>query len=92
MGIVPRVRIVRKHRPPGNPNWGKTGVKVIATSHPTCFELLCRELGLVELSDMMQSEKLKVWARNHHRSRYIPEALLDFWELDTNFEYGDLSI
>jgi hypothetical protein len=68
----------------GNPNWGKPdgglSTPIITT---TSFEEIVKTLHLAP-DQYVASAKLKEWARQNCKQRYIPEALLKAWNLDGN--------
>jgi hypothetical protein len=48
---------------------------------PTRFELeLCR-LGLNNPQEWHNSESLEIWVERNRKTRYVPEALLEAWNL-----------
>ena len=69
----------------GNPQWGKplTPVHVVITE----FEAEAARLGLTK-DDYVASAALKRWC-NHNRNRvYIPEWLLDKWDMEVDSNSG----
>jgi hypothetical protein len=70
---------MKKYR--GNPNWGKSVSQPIAAIEPTSFDLMVRELKL-EPHEYARSLRLREWAARNKNSKYIPENLLEVWEME----------
>jgi hypothetical protein len=67
--------VVRKR---GNPKWGQP---VSATSSlPTQFEIQIRQLGLTP-ETYVHSAELRRWCEQNRNRCYIPEWLLDAWDM-----------
>ena len=71
------VVITRKRRR-GNPNWGKLLPSI--PSLPTEFELQVHELGLTK-REYERSAALKLWCQRNRNRLYVPEWLLEAWEM-----------
>ena len=70
--------ITRKH---GNPNWGR--FIPFAPALPTEFEMQTRQLQLTPEAYVFSSE-LRNWCDLNGNRLYIPEWLLDAWNLRVN--------
>jgi hypothetical protein len=62
----------------GNPNWGKPDP--LRPALPTEFELRVRHLRLAP-EDYASSRELRAWCMKHRNHCYIPEWLLDAWDI-----------
>jgi hypothetical protein len=76
------VAVIRKHRR-GNPNWGNP---TPIPSLPTEFELQVRHLGLTT-PEYVTSAALKVWCRRNRSRVYVPEWLLEAWEMPVDITF-----
>ena len=65
----------------GNPNWGKP--MEAAPDVPTAFEVQVRQLGLTEQT-CVGSEQLRQWCQRNKDRCYIPEWLLERWEMSVD--------
>ncbi len=63
--------------PRGNPNWGKPSPIPFL---PTEFELQVRRLGLTK-REYVTSAALKVWCQRNRNRVYVPEWLLEEWDI-----------
>jgi hypothetical protein len=77
------VAITRK-RGRGNPNWGKPSS---IPSVPTEFELQVRRLGLTKRG-YITSAALKVWCQRNRNRLYVPEWLLEAWEMPVDITFA----
>jgi len=69
-----------KLRRRGNPNWGKPVLPSSVLRHPTEFDMQVRRLALTR--DMLvHSTELRRWCAQNRNRCYIPEWLLDAWNL-----------
>jgi hypothetical protein len=68
----------------GNPNWGRPCAPIPAL--PTEFEIRVSELGLTN-ETYSGSAELRIWCERNRNRCYVPEWLLDEWDLqvDPNF-------
>jgi hypothetical protein len=73
----PLVRFATHHRR-GNPNWGKFIQPVAAIA--TQFELQVKQLGLTKQT-YTTSAQLRAWCEHNKNRYYIPEWLLEEWEI-----------
>jgi len=71
----PVVRIRKRVR--GNPNWGKPSSIPLL---PTEFELQVRRLQLTK-REYVTSAALKAWCQRNRNRLYVPEWLLEEWEM-----------
>ena len=62
----------------GNPNWGRSGSFPPATA--TEFELQARHLQLAPEAYVF-SDQLRIWCERNRNRFYIPEWLLDAWDI-----------
>jgi hypothetical protein len=69
-------RVVQRKR--GNPNWGRPMPPVPAL--PTEFELQVKKLRLVP-ETYVYSRELRAWCERNRNRYYIPEWLLDEWDI-----------
>jgi hypothetical protein len=76
------VPIARK-RGRGNPNWGKFS-KI--PSLPTEFELRVQQLGLTK-REYVTSAALRVWCQRNRNRVYVPEWLLEAWEIPVDITF-----
>jgi len=69
---------IATHRRRGNPNWGKfiQPIPAIATQ----FELQVKQLGLTKQT-YTTSARLRAWCEDNKNRYYIPEWLLEEWEI-----------
>src|SRR6266849_1571469 len=65
----------------GNPNWGKSGPPSPAIA--TEFEMQVRLLGLSRQA-YADSTALRTWCEHNRNRCYVPEWLLDVWEIQVN--------
>ncbi len=66
------------HRKRGNPNWGRPMPPARALA--TAFEMLVRQLQLTPETYVF-SDRLRSWCERNRNRFYIPEWLLDEWEI-----------
>jgi hypothetical protein len=76
--------MVRKR---GNPNWGSGRHVKLGPALPTEFELQVRQLRLTPEAYVF-SEALRNWCQRNRNRFYIPEWLLDVWDIPVD---ADLS-
>jgi hypothetical protein len=69
----------------GNPNWGSGQPARLARAVPAEFEVQVRLLGLSKQTYAASSE-LRRWCERNRNRCYVPNWLLDVWEIpvDTN--------
>jgi hypothetical protein len=65
----------------GNPNWGRT--MRFAPALATAFEIEVRQLHLMP-ETYTSSAELRTWCQRNRNNFYIPEWLLDEWEIRVN--------
>jgi hypothetical protein len=73
----PLIPIATHHRR-GNPNWGKFISPIPAIT--TQFELQVKRLGLTKQT-YTTSARLRAWCEDNKNRYYIPEWLLEEWEI-----------
>ena len=71
-----------KFRRRGNPNWGQPLPSSIPTL-PTEFEMKVRQLGLTR-EMYVYSEELRGWCEENRNRCYIPEWLLEAWDIQVD--------
>jgi hypothetical protein len=64
----------------GNPNWGKPNAP-LAIVTPSAFEEQARKLDLTP-DQFVNSVRLREWARLNMGLKYVPEELLEAWDLN----------
>lgn len=64
----------------GNPNWGKMSDSTPVVIAPSAFEQEVQKLDLTP-DQYVRSIRLREWARRNMNSKYIPEHLLESWDL-----------
>jgi len=62
----------------GNPNWGRSGPFAPATA--TEFDLQVKHLHLAP-EEYVSSARLRKWCEENRNRCYIPEWLLDAWDI-----------
>jgi hypothetical protein len=67
----------------GNPNWGKPYPEMGVAAEPTAFEQLAKEHCIPEEA-WIRSRILRDFARKNARHKYVPEALLEAWGIDSS--------
>jgi hypothetical protein len=72
----PLIPLARRRR--GNPNWGKPPQPIRAAA--TEFEVQFRRLGLTK-ETLAGSIALRKWCERNKNRCYIPEWLLEEWEI-----------
>ena len=71
----------------GNPNWGKPDMtSLISATVSSSFDEVVRSLGLTP-DQYASSRALRDWARHNRTRKYIPEVLLDAWDLESDTEF-----
>ena len=70
----------------GNPNWGKAG-SVLVPHIVTEFEIQARQLKLHK-HDYAASPQLRTWCLQNKDRRYVPEWLLDAWQMTVDVHYS----
>ena len=65
----------------GNPTWGKPAQPIPAMA--TEFEVQVRQLGLSRQT-YADSTELRTWCERNRNRCYVPEWLLDLWEIQVN--------
>jgi len=73
-------------RPRGNPNWGKFLLPVPAG--PTEFENMAKRLKLMP-EMYVASTQLRSWCYRNRNRCYVPEWLLEEWDMDVEIGYGN---
>jgi len=66
----------------GNPNWGKAVVPS-SPATPSEFELEAKRLRL-RPEQYVSSGELRAWCKRNSSRCYIPEWLLEAWEIDVD--------
>lgn len=61
----------------GKANWWKSAPPAILQ---TTFEALVEKLGLKE-DELLESARLREWAKRNAESKYVPEKLLKAWNI-----------
>ena len=69
----------------GNPNWGRPMPPARALA--TAFELQVRHLQLAPEAYVF-SDQLRGWCERNRNRFYIPEWLLDAWDIRVNTDLG----
>src|SRR6266849_387157 len=77
----------RGPRKRGNPNWGSGQPPRPAFAVPTEFEIQVRQLGLTKQT-CADSTELRTWCERNRNRCYIPEWLLNEWEIPVNPNFG----
>jgi hypothetical protein len=75
--------IVRKR---GNPDWGHPNPP--ARALPTEFEMQVRQLRLTA-ETYVSSAELRSWCERNKNRVYIPEWLLDAWDIPVDPNFSD---
>ena len=70
--------MLRKH---GNPNWGRSGPFPPAIT--TAFEMKVKQLRL-RPGQYISSPRLRKWCEENKNQCYIPEWLLNAWNISIN--------
>jgi len=73
----------------GNPNGGKPS-SVVVPHIVTEFEIVVRHLGL-QRRDYAAAPHLQEWCLRNKNRRYVPEWLLDTWEMTVEVNYGSVA-
>ena len=70
----------------GNPTWGSGRPLKAPPDIPNEFEVMVRQLGLTRQT-YAASDRLRAWCEVNRNRCYVPEWLLDLWEIpvDPNF-------
>ena len=86
MGMGHAFVLLGRPRKRGNPNWGRSGPLPPAIA--TEFEMQVRQLGLSKQT-YADSNELRRWCECNRNRCYVPEWLLDVWEMrvDPNFSW-----
>lgn len=71
----------------GNPQWGKPVRQAVL---PTEFETQVRRMGLKQ-SQFLASTELKRWCALNRNRFYVPEWLLDAWEMPVDLTAGRIA-
>jgi hypothetical protein len=76
-----------KVRKRGEPQWGQS-MPAWVPALPTAFEMKVKQLGL-RREEYVYSEALRVWCEENRNRCYIPEWLLDAWDIqvDLNLDW-----
>ena len=82
------VAVPQQKRKRGNPEWGKPLQPLPALL--TQFEVEVARLGLTR-SEYSTSLALKRWCAHNRNRVYVPEWLLDEWEMYVEIGYGFVS-
>jgi len=73
----------------GNPNWGRSGQPFHpAPAAATEFDMQVRQLGLTKQT-CVDSTELRRWCERNKDRCYIPEWLLDVWEISAEPNLGE---
>jgi len=64
----------------GNPNWSQGQSIPLGPALPTAFELQVRQLRLTP-ENYVGSNELRRWCLQNRNRCYIPEWLLDAWDI-----------
>ena len=64
----------------GNPNWGKPAPSIAFTG-ASSFEEVVKQLRLAP-ADYEHSAQLKEWVEKNKDQRYVPQSLLDAWDIE----------
>jgi hypothetical protein len=82
-GPAARPAIVRRR---GNPNWGRSigPAPILATE----FEIQVRQLRLT-VETYVSSAELRSWCERNRNRVYIPEWLLDAWDIPVDPNVSD---
>ena len=72
-----------QYRRRGNPKWGQVQPIPCGPVLPTQFELQVRRLGL-RREMYVYSEELRIWCEANRNRCYIPEWLLDAWDIEVD--------
>ena len=72
----------------GNPNWGKPPEALRA--RPTEFEMQVERLRLTK-SEYVRSNALRWWCERNRNRRYVPEWLLEAWEMQVEAIFSDVA-
>ena len=64
----------------GNPNWGSGTPVKLGPALPTEFEMQTRQLHLTP-ETYVSSAELRSWCDRNRNRFYIPEWLLDAWDI-----------
>jgi hypothetical protein len=71
----------------GNPNWGRSYMTpLIPATVSSSFDEVARSLGLTP-DQYASSRALRDWACHNRTQKYVPEALLDVWDLESDTEF-----
>jgi hypothetical protein len=70
----------------GNPNWGKFSAP--GPAMPTEFELQVRRLRLSPECYAL-SDELRTWCQANRNRCYVPEWLLEAWDMPVDLGFGD---
>ena len=70
----------------GNPNWGRPMPP--APAFPTEFEMQARHLRLTP-ETYISSDELRTWCERNRNRSYIPEWLLDAWDIPVDPDLTD---
>lgn len=85
MAMPTTATLVEPKRRPGNPNWGRP--MLLMPRIATEFEQLVCRLRLTK-EMYTSSHELYVWCRTNRNRVYIPEWLLQHWNLNVGTTFG----
>ena len=69
----------------GNPNWGRTPDHTTPMPVSLCgWDLLLYSLKLSP-SDALGNPRVREYVNKHHRNRFIPEKVLEHFQIDGSF-------
>ena len=71
----------------GNPNWGSGRPLGLAPALPTEFEMQARHLRLTP-ETYVYSGELRAWCERNRNRSYIPEWLLDAWNIPVDADFS----
>lgn len=60
----------------------------VPTEQPTEFEIVAGRLGLTTEAEMLESQSLKRWVKQYKDRRYVPERLLQKWQMTVSESSG----
>jgi hypothetical protein len=83
MAMPPALPVLTRKR--GNPNWGRPIPFIPAL--PTEFELRVRQLQLTARM-YTSSPELRAWCELNRNRVYIPEWLLEEWDISVDLNFG----
>jgi hypothetical protein len=67
---------------PAQSAWSQGQYPSVRPQQLTEFELTVERLGLTTFNEMRCSRQLEAWIRKHKDHYYVPEELLNYFQLD----------